>query len=72
MPPRAGNVSMVSDKLIAALGTNPFRPWPLGDDLLPTHCHWHAQRPRDEAGSFQRIVERLYHYPSDLPSEMRA
>lgn len=72
MPPRAGNVSMASAKLIAALGHNPFRPWPVGKDLLPTHRNWHAQRPRDEAGSFQSIVERLYHYPSDLPSEMRA
>jgi dTDP-4-dehydrorhamnose reductase len=72
MPPRAGDVRMNSDKLRAAIGRNPFRPWPLGDDLLPTHRHWHAQRPRGETGSFQRIVERLYRYPSDRPGEMRA
>src|SRR5207244_9473599 len=29
MPPRAGNVSMCSAKLIALLGHNPFRPWPV-------------------------------------------
>lgn len=72
MPPRAGNVSMCSDKLITAMGRNPFRAWPAGDDLLPTHRLWHHHRPRHEAGSFQRIVERLYHFPSVMPSEMRA
>src|SRR5260370_939694 len=41
MPPRAGNVSMCSDKLIALLGTNPFRPWPVGEDLLPTDRLWY-------------------------------
>jgi dTDP-4-dehydrorhamnose reductase len=72
MPPRAGNVSMSSDKLIRAMGRQPFGPWPRGDDLLPTHRQWHFNRPADEAGSPQRIVERLYHFPSDMPSEMRA
>ena len=62
MPPRAGNVSMCSAKLSAALGCNPFHPWPVGADLVPTDRHWHWQRPSDEVGSFQRIVERLYHY----------
>lgn len=72
MPPRAGNVSMCSDKLINAMGKNPFQSWPLGEDLLPTHRHWHAERTSGEAGSMQRIAERLYRYPSDIPIEMRA
>ncbi len=72
MPPRAGNVSMCSDKLIAAMARHPFRAWPLGDDLLPTHRLWHFIRPRHEPGSIQQIAERLYRYPSEMPSEIRA
>jgi dTDP-4-dehydrorhamnose reductase len=64
MPPRAGNVSMNSDKLIAAMGRNPFQAWPKGDDLLPSSALWHFQRPHLERGSIQRIEARLYHYPS--------
>ena len=63
MPPRAGNVSMSSAKLIAVLGEQPFQPWPLGDDLLPTDRQWHFERPTDEARSLAQIGERLYRYP---------
>lgn len=66
IPPRAGNVSMSSAKLIELLGHQPFQPWPLGDDLLPTDPHWHRTRPPDEPGSLQRIAERLYRYPRSL------
>jgi dTDP-4-dehydrorhamnose reductase len=62
MPPRAGNVSMNSAKLLRLLGTQPFHPWPVGDDLLPTHREWHFERPLDEPRSVQQIHERLYHY----------
>jgi dTDP-4-dehydrorhamnose reductase len=65
VPPRAGNVSMCSDKLIAAMGYNPFQVWPFGDDLRPNHRLWHFQRAPGECGSLRRIVERLYRYPSD-------
>ena len=64
MPPRAGNVSMNSAKLAVLLGHNPFRPWPWGEDLIPSHREWHFERPEDEQNSFQRVVERLYHYPA--------
>ncbi|MFN4259746.1 MAG: SDR family oxidoreductase [Gemmataceae bacterium] len=64
MPPRAGNVSMRSDKLSAAMGRPPFAAWPSDDDLVPTDRHWHHQRPAAEAGCWQRLVEHLYHYPS--------
>src|SRR5437899_4406295 len=57
MPPRAGNVSMCSAKLIGLLGRNPFRPWPLGDDLWPTDREWHYRREPEEAGSPQRLAE---------------
>jgi dTDP-4-dehydrorhamnose reductase len=60
MPPRAGNVSMCSDKLVAALGGNLLGPWPAGDDLLPTDRLWHYQRPANERGSVAWIAERLY------------
>jgi dTDP-4-dehydrorhamnose reductase len=59
IPPRAGNVSMCSDKLIALLGCNPCQPWPGGADLVPTDTTWHCSRPT--RGSFQQIIEKLYH-----------
>jgi dTDP-4-dehydrorhamnose reductase len=63
IPPRAGNVSMCSDKLITLLARNPFQPWPVGDELFPTDRLWHLTRPAGEPGSLQRLAERLYHYP---------
>jgi dTDP-4-dehydrorhamnose reductase len=60
LPPRAGNVSMCSDLLIEAMGGNPFRAWPVGDDLWPTDRRWHFERPPGEEGSLRRIAERLY------------
>lgn len=63
MPPRAGNVRMNSDKLIQTLGQNPFQPWPLGDELIPTHRRWHFERAEDEAGSVEWLAARLYRYP---------
>ena len=48
MPPRAGDVSMNSGKLIAELGAQPFEPWPSGADLVPTDRQWHFDRPTDE------------------------
>jgi dTDP-4-dehydrorhamnose reductase len=62
MPPRAGNVSMNSGKLISALGVEPFRAWPLGDDLWPTDRRWHHERPEGEMRSLQEIDVRLYRY----------
>jgi dTDP-4-dehydrorhamnose reductase len=67
IPPRAGNVSMCSERLVALLGRNPLRPWPAGNDLLPTDREWHFFRPATEQGSPQKIVERLYHHPSGAP-----
>lgn len=63
MPPRAGDVTMNMSKLIAELGGQPFQPWPLGDDLLPTHRDWHHDRPADEPRSLAQIGRRLYRYP---------
>jgi dTDP-4-dehydrorhamnose reductase len=62
MPPRAGDVSMSSAKLIAELGEQPFQPWPRGDDLQPRDHAWHFARPLDEARSQEQISRRLYRY----------
>jgi dTDP-4-dehydrorhamnose reductase len=61
MPPRAGNVSLCSDRLVATLGHQPFCPWPAAEQLLPTDRAWHCHRPPDEARSFACLVEQLYH-----------
>jgi dTDP-4-dehydrorhamnose reductase len=63
MPPRAGDVSMDSAKLAAALGRAPFDPWPLHDTHAPTHEHWHYERTRDITGSKALLVEVLYRNP---------
>jgi dTDP-4-dehydrorhamnose reductase len=66
IPPRAGNVSMDSGKLIAALGGDPFRPWPVGDELLPTDRQWHFRRAAGEPGSLHLLRNRLYRYPGAI------
>jgi dTDP-4-dehydrorhamnose reductase len=60
MPPRAGDVSMNSGRLITALTGNPFRRWPADERLFPTSRDWHFQRAVGERGSFQHIKELLY------------
>jgi dTDP-4-dehydrorhamnose reductase len=60
LPPRAGNCSMNSAKLTRALGRNPLRCWPAGDDLFPTSRYWHFDRPPSETGSLRCVSERLY------------
>ncbi len=51
IPPRAGNVTMNCQKLIGALGYQPFAAWPADDRWVPTHRHWHRERPGDEPRS---------------------
>jgi dTDP-4-dehydrorhamnose reductase len=60
MPPRAGDVTMVSSKLARALGYDPFDPWPLHDEHVPTHRQWHFEGPR---GSPELLAEVLYQNP---------
>ena len=63
MPPRAGNVTMNSDKLTAALGRQPFQPWPLADAMVPTDRQWHYDRNATQAfgsGSPELIKQVLY------------
>jgi dTDP-4-dehydrorhamnose reductase len=63
MPPRAGDVSMDSTKLAAALGRDPFDPWPLHDAHVPTHERWHYERSADIVGSKALLAEVLYRNP---------
>jgi dTDP-4-dehydrorhamnose reductase len=64
IPPRAGNVSMQSGKLIRALGYNPFDPWPLADDLLPTDRRWHFDRRPEDRGSAEYLYRQLCMNPA--------
>jgi dTDP-4-dehydrorhamnose reductase len=62
IPPRAGNVAMDSSKLTAALGVEPFTPWPYDEALVPTGPDWHHERG-PERGSPQLLAEVLYRNP---------
>jgi dTDP-4-dehydrorhamnose reductase len=64
VPPRAGNVSMNSDKLTAAIGFEPFDPWPYCQDHVPTHRDWHCERRASEPGSPELLAEVLYRNPN--------
>ena len=62
MPPRAGDVSMNSGKLIKVLGSDPFQPWPVGEELFPADRAWHFQRPADDLCGPAQLAARLYRY----------
>ena len=64
IPPRAGNVTMDSGKLIGALGYDPFDPWPLNDSLVPSHRDWHRDRSAGEPGSPAYLHEVLCRNPA--------
>jgi dTDP-4-dehydrorhamnose reductase len=63
IPPRAGNVSLNSDKLSATLGFDPFDPWPLPDEFTPTHREWHHERIGFR-GSNNLLAEVLHRNPA--------
>jgi dTDP-4-dehydrorhamnose reductase len=63
MPPRAGNVSIDSSRLADALGCEPFDPWPLADEFVPTDPLWHYDRG-GQAGSPQLLARMLYRNPA--------
>ena len=68
IPPRAGNVSMDSGKLIRALGRNPFDAWPLPDALVPTDRDWHRDRPAGEQRGPEQLRRLLARNPARRPS----
>lgn len=63
IPPRAGDVSMNSQKLADELGYNPFHPWPFDEQYIPSHREWHYERPADEPGSLEQLQQILYCNP---------
>jgi dTDP-4-dehydrorhamnose reductase len=63
MPPRAGNVTMQSEKLVNALGYEPFSPWPWFDEHVPTDPKWHYRRPSCDLGSPRFLESVLYRNP---------
>jgi dTDP-4-dehydrorhamnose reductase len=62
IPPRAGNVSMDSSKLADALGYEPFDPWPMAEEFVPTDGEWHYERGGFK-GSKELLAEVLYRNP---------
>lgn len=66
IPPRAGNVTMNSDRLADALGYTPFTSWPWFEEHVPTHRDWHRERQAVESGSGEYLAEVLYQNPGLL------
>lgn len=66
IPPRAGNVSMNSEKLTNVMGYCPFRAWPYHDDLVPNHRRWHFERDDWHFASWDHVRDHLYRF-SDWP-----
>ncbi|MEQ1903905.1 MAG: sugar nucleotide-binding protein [Pirellulaceae bacterium] len=69
IPPRAGNVSLNSNKIADVLGRSPFVAWPYFEELVPTHREWHFDR-RGFEGSPALIRKLLYSRPA--PNERLA
>ncbi|HZZ73568.1 MAG TPA: sugar nucleotide-binding protein [Pirellulales bacterium] len=68
IPPRAGNVTMDSSKLCAAIGYRPFDPWPAFPEFVPSHPEWHFERT-GFTGSPELLAEVLYRNPRRLAAE---
>jgi dTDP-4-dehydrorhamnose reductase len=62
IPPRAGDVTMNSTALAAALGENLLDPWPHDDALVPTDHDWHHRR-NSTIGSRELLARVLYRNP---------
>ena len=62
IPPRAGNVTMDSTRLQQDLEAQPFDPWPLAEEMVPTDRQWHYAR-ETFTGSPQLLAEALYRNP---------
>ena len=64
MPPRAGNVTMNSSRLIETLGYLPFDAWPYHDHLVPNAREWHQQQ-QGVSGSHDLVYQLLYQNPKE-------
>ncbi len=60
IPPRAGNVTLDSSKLVATLGYQPLDPWPIDSTLVPVDREWHFSRDEGFSGSSEKIHQMLY------------
>jgi len=70
IPPRAGDVTMDSRALAAALGDNELLdPWPHDPAHVPTHRHWHHDRT-GTPGSRELLAQVLYRNPRRCPSSV--
>jgi dTDP-4-dehydrorhamnose reductase len=67
IPPRAGDVSLDSSKLAAALGEPPFHAWPYDERLAPTDRDWHRVRTAEIPCSPRLLAEVLYRNPLRRP-----
>ncbi len=60
VPPRAGDVTMNSDRLAAVLGFDPFVRWPADDKYFPTNRRWHFERTSSWQGNRELLRDVLY------------
>lgn len=63
MPPRAGNVTLNSEKLIEALSATWADPWPFDQSLIPSAKSWHCEHRLDAAGE-DLVHDILYSNPN--------
>jgi len=63
VPPRAGNVSICSQKLIDTIGYAPFDPWPLEEGHVPADREWHFRDHQGHRGSPALLAKVLYRNP---------
>lgn len=63
IPPRAGNVAMCCQKLIDTIGFQPFDPWPLDQQHVPTDPEWHLRAAASDPGSPALLAQVLYRNP---------
>ncbi|MEX0938411.1 MAG: sugar nucleotide-binding protein [Pirellulales bacterium] len=62
VPPRAGDVTLDSNKLAVALGQSVCDPWPYDPRFVPTGGDWHYRR-NGEPGSRELLKRVLYRNP---------
>ncbi len=63
MPPRAGDVTLNSEKLCEVLGGNPYGDWPHREDYVPDSQSWHHDL-RLEDGGETLVNSILYRNPN--------
>lgn len=68
IPPRAGNVTMISEKLNKILGLQQIKPWPLLSHLIPGDLQWHYKREPEFDYSKIYLHEKLYRHTREVPS----